>query len=178
MKALTLHQPWASLVALGVKTVETRGWPTSHRGQLAIHAGTTRPTERRVGDWLTYVDGDGEWWITNAYTSGEKQHHPTPRGVIVAVCDLVDVAPMIDLETGEPDELHGISPNLLVFPDGRLVVSHHFQVPVRDVDVTAQRAYGDFAPGRYAWVLDSVFALDEPVPAKGRQGLWEWEPPA
>lgn len=43
MKALTLHQPWASLVALGVKTVETRGWATSYRGPLAIHAGTHRP---------------------------------------------------------------------------------------------------------------------------------------
>ena len=26
MKALTLHQPWASLIAHGVKTIETRSW--------------------------------------------------------------------------------------------------------------------------------------------------------
>lgn len=42
MKALTLHQPWATLVAIGAKTVETRGWATKHRGPLAIHAGTAR----------------------------------------------------------------------------------------------------------------------------------------
>ncbi len=42
MYAITLHQPWASLITLGVKTVETRSWPAPERllGQtIAIHAG-------------------------------------------------------------------------------------------------------------------------------------------
>lgn len=39
MKALTVHQPWASLIASGEKWVENRTWATSHRGLLAIHAG-------------------------------------------------------------------------------------------------------------------------------------------
>ena len=39
MKTLTLIQPWASLIVDGKKTVETRSWPTKHRGLLAIHAG-------------------------------------------------------------------------------------------------------------------------------------------
>lgn len=39
MKALTLYQPWASLVALGLKKIETRSYPTKVRGHLAIHAG-------------------------------------------------------------------------------------------------------------------------------------------
>ncbi len=34
MKALTPHQPWASLMAWGVKTIETRGWATAYRGPL------------------------------------------------------------------------------------------------------------------------------------------------
>ena len=38
MKALTLTQPWATLVALGAKSFETRGWSTNYRGPLAIHA--------------------------------------------------------------------------------------------------------------------------------------------
>lgn len=38
MKALTLTQPWATLVVLGIKQVETRGWSTPYRGPLAIHA--------------------------------------------------------------------------------------------------------------------------------------------
>lgn len=38
MKALSLHQPWASAIALGLKHLETRSWATSYRGPLAIHA--------------------------------------------------------------------------------------------------------------------------------------------
>ncbi|MDT7040862.1 ASCH domain-containing protein [Candidatus Nitronereus thalassa] len=38
MKALTVHQPWAQLLALGVKQFETRSWYTHFRGPLAIHA--------------------------------------------------------------------------------------------------------------------------------------------
>ncbi|WP_253299500.1 2-oxoglutarate dehydrogenase E1 [Paenibacillus barcinonensis] len=39
MKAVTIIQPFATLAALGVKTLETRSWATKHRGPLAIHAG-------------------------------------------------------------------------------------------------------------------------------------------
>jgi hypothetical protein len=35
MKMLTLHQPWASLIAVGAKTIETRPWSTDYRGPLA-----------------------------------------------------------------------------------------------------------------------------------------------
>lgn len=38
MKAITIWQPWAMLIALLEKGNETRGWPTKHRGPLAIHA--------------------------------------------------------------------------------------------------------------------------------------------
>lgn len=39
MKALTISQPFASLIASGEKWIENRTWPTSYRGPLAIHAG-------------------------------------------------------------------------------------------------------------------------------------------
>lgn len=38
MKALSLWQPWASLIADGRKKIETRHWPMRYRGPLAIHA--------------------------------------------------------------------------------------------------------------------------------------------
>jgi hypothetical protein len=38
MKALTLTQPWASLMAIQAKTIETRSWYTGYRGELIIHA--------------------------------------------------------------------------------------------------------------------------------------------
>lgn len=39
LKAITLHQPWASLITYGYKTIETRSWQTDYRGTLFIHAG-------------------------------------------------------------------------------------------------------------------------------------------
>jgi hypothetical protein len=41
MKALSLTQPFASLVVDGRKTIETRSWSTRYRGSLAIHATKT-----------------------------------------------------------------------------------------------------------------------------------------
>lgn len=38
MKALTIRQPWATLIAVGAKRIETRSWATPYRGPLAIHA--------------------------------------------------------------------------------------------------------------------------------------------
>ena len=68
MKALSLKQPWASLLAHGKKTIELRSWSTTHRGMLAICASVGAAPD--IGQW-----GDG------------------PRGVIVAVADLIDVRP-------------------------------------------------------------------------------------
>lgn len=36
-------------------------------------------------------------------------------------------------------------------------------------------ALGDYTPGRYAWKLANVRRLPDPVPVKGKQGLWNWE---
>ena len=40
MKVLTLKQPWATLVAEGIKKYEFRSWKTNYRGKILIHAGT------------------------------------------------------------------------------------------------------------------------------------------
>ncbi len=39
MKAVSILQPWASLILAGAKRFETRGWSTTHRGPLAVHSG-------------------------------------------------------------------------------------------------------------------------------------------
>lgn len=48
VKAITIWQPYASLVALGIKTIETRGWSTNYRGPIAIHAAKKWDKERRA----------------------------------------------------------------------------------------------------------------------------------
>lgn len=39
MKAITIQQPFASLIAAGLKEYEFRTWKTGYRGELLIHAG-------------------------------------------------------------------------------------------------------------------------------------------
>ena len=39
MKVITLKQPWATLVAEGIKKYEFRSWKTKYRGKILIHAG-------------------------------------------------------------------------------------------------------------------------------------------
>lgn len=50
MKVLSLLQPWASLVVMGVKTIETRSWTTNYRGPLLIHAGL-----RKAGNYINNI---------------------------------------------------------------------------------------------------------------------------
>lgn len=68
MRALTVRQPYAHLIATGQKRIETRSWPTHHRGALAIHAA--------LGAW-PHPTGGG---LTDL-----------PRGAVVAVCTLETV---------------------------------------------------------------------------------------
>ena len=56
MKALTICQPYAHLIAIGEKVVENRTWPTRYRGPLLIHAGKSRAwLDEESVDW---PDGD------------------------------------------------------------------------------------------------------------------------
>lgn len=51
-------------------------------------------------------------------------------------------------------------------------------VPVEDVVdglMERERALGDYSPGRWAWVLKNPVMFDKPVPARGKQGWWNWE---
>ncbi len=69
MKALTISQPYASLIADGEKWVENRTWETNYRGPLAIHA------------------GKGTQYLTRAELA------EYPNGCIVAVANLFACMP-------------------------------------------------------------------------------------
>lgn len=47
--ALSLKQPWAALLAHGLKTIEMRRWPTARRGRILIHA--ARVPDQRPQAW-------------------------------------------------------------------------------------------------------------------------------
>jgi hypothetical protein len=84
VKALTLWQPWASLIALGEKQIETRPWSTRYRGPLAIHA-----AKRWTKDQQT-LTGYGPF--SRALRRHALVH--LPLGVVVATCTLVDCLPI------------------------------------------------------------------------------------
>lgn len=51
-KVLTIKQPWAQLIADGIKDVENRTWQTHYRGRILIHAAGT-PQLLRLNQLLT-----------------------------------------------------------------------------------------------------------------------------
>lgn len=88
MKALSLWQPWASLIAIGAKQYETRSWSTPYRGLLAIHAAKrwTLDEARAMKHFLlTFPD-------LRAALSPDGLLRP-PLGAVLCVCKLVDVLP-------------------------------------------------------------------------------------
>lgn len=99
MNALTLHQPYATLIAMGAKRIETRNWPAPPHAigqRLAIHAG-------KSDDCLHMCNFDPfDEYV--AY-QGDK----LPRGAFVAIVTLKRCAPITedgarDLERNQPHE--------------------------------------------------------------------------
>lgn len=56
MKALTIRPQWAALIASGKKTIETRTWKTSHRGDLLICASARPPDGENAGHAVCIVE--------------------------------------------------------------------------------------------------------------------------
>jgi hypothetical protein len=181
MKALILHQPYATLVAIGVKQWETRNGPPNGsmrpagvRGmpglgiepgeRIAICAGKQRPT-------MTGVRGYGIYHQTDAVrmlSSADGSWTPLPLGRVV--CTAV-VAEAVRMESGSccPDHPH-------------IAVQAHLSLALArcdpdstPVNISDQLPYGDWQPGRWAWRLTDVVQVDGPVEVVrgNRQGVFE-----
>jgi hypothetical protein len=77
--ALTLWQPWASLVAIGAKRYETRHWKTKYRGILMIHAANR--WNRDLEDFA---------YRFRQYEIAARLPEKLPLGAIVCAVRLVD----------------------------------------------------------------------------------------
>lgn len=44
------------------------------------------------------------------------------------------------------------------------------------LDTPRERAFGNWSPGRYGWILSNPLLFEKPIPARGKQGIWDWEP--
>lgn len=87
IKALTLWQPWATLVAIGAKQIETRSWATAYRGPLAIHAAKHTPKEA--------ADVAFALPVTEALRAHDYHPGRLPSGVVMAVCELTACSKVI-----------------------------------------------------------------------------------
>lgn len=83
-RALSLTQPWATLVAIGAKLYETRSWQTSYRGWLAIQAAKGFPDE-----CMELCDEEP---FSSALFAGPPYEMPgdLPRGQVIAAVRLTD----------------------------------------------------------------------------------------
>ena len=165
MNAITLWQPWASLIAQGHKQIETRSWrpPISAiRQPIAIHAAKrivkpndvddeTRAKVEELMGWAWYMD-------VPSY------------GVVVATATL-KAAIKVNPAAYEDD-----------WDDYELTVINEVKKTVEEKTGTVidfpphEYLFGDFTPGRWLWILTDVQPVMPPSPARGKQGIWQWEP--
>lgn len=157
MKALSLTQPWATLIAIGAKRIETRSWSTPFRERIAIHASKGFPRDCRElcreepfrsalerGGIPFDASAPAHWYHVPSYRLREIKD--MPLGAIVALATITGVAR---------------TENIIAMSQGLL---RH------EID------FGDYSPGRFGWVLADVVRLPKPIPAKGALGLWSVTP--
>jgi hypothetical protein len=149
-RALSLWQPWASLI--GVKMIETRSWGSPYRGPVLIHAAKRFEYEERAiclhspfSDALSAL--------------GFRTLGDLPLGAFVAVADLVACERMTADDIPE-----------------RLV--QHLTATQPGWNATWERQFGCYEAGRSAWLFANVRRLAQPIPARGQQGLWPCDLPA
>ena len=152
MKALTVWQPWASLIAAGVKPYEFRGWafPRSLEGaRIAIHAGA-RPVRRpEISDLVVRLKRTGAW--TTALRP--------------------DALELLERALQSPGMLplsHVLCTAVLGRPRRASEIVAEFGGPANDSDRNAH--------GNWAWPLTDIEQVLPPQPARGAQGFWDWRP--
>ena len=175
MKAISLWQPWASLIACGAKPFETRHWapPRELIGQpIGIHA--AKKIDKGAAEFaeeLMYGQHDPGGFdladnldMSMANTPDELMGFfgtaNMPIGCVVCIVRL-DAAFQLG-ERAEGTE----RPAATVM---RRITSRHlparFTVPYDD--------FGDYTPGRWAWLLRDAKPLNPPVAMTGHQGFFD-----
>lgn len=188
MKAITLWQPWATLCveprpdsAIGrpYKNIETRSWPCppSLIGQrIAIHAAAREPhylpqSARPMLVGPSVNGGDRSLWPEGLF--GDRASIALPRGVIVGTAVVSECLPMVAERSYDA--------HILVEPDGLWIAERAFEedhgqgaieLLQQGWRIDDERPFGDYAPGRFGWVLTGQIQLDEPIPVSGRQRVW------
>lgn len=134
LRAISLWEPYALLVALGEKLHETRHWSTEYRGLLAIHA-AKRWTRDEQALWQNFKFSNNRL---------RRMEANPPLGAMLCIVRLV---------------------NVYRTDQRRWAISEK------------ERLYGNWQPGRFAWELQLLEVFEQPIPAKGAQGFFNWTKP-
>lgn len=165
MKALTIWQPWATLIAIGAKPYEFRGWqpPKWLIGKrLAIHAGARPIKASEIRALIRALHGD------------ENMTNPCLRkDVALPVLERV-----LDALKKSPDTLFGTKEGLTL-PHSCIVCTVTVGEPKRG-DLCAAE-FGDNAGNdsdregtfNWGWPMLDIQPVAS-IPARGAQGLWDW----
>lgn len=146
---LSLWQPWASLVVLGLKRFETRSWSTRHRGELLIHA--SQPIAR------SGIPPNVEAIAVEVW--GERWLRAVPFGAIVGSVNLDEVYRVERVDQRSDADLVTFEKRL------RLSITED----AREI------ALGDYRDNRFAWKLSNPQPR-EPIACRGRQRLFNLDP--
>lgn len=168
MKALTIWQPWASLIMIGAKPYEFRGWapPKWLVGQrLAIHAGARPVKEAEIRSLIRALKGDPLF-------SNPCLHRHIALPFLERVLDGLK-RPASDLFA--PD-----APGGLTLPRSHVLGTAIVGAPKRGDACAAE--FGEDAGNdsdregtfNWGWPLSEIRPLEPPVEARGAQGLWDW----
>lgn len=177
MDAISLWQPYASLIAVEAKPFETRHWAPPRRligKRIAIHAARKIEGESsllawkvahgRYGDELARKLAASIEGFSRADLLGNFRGVLLPIGCVVctAVLDAV-------FQVGERAEGTAVpSASIVARMEGR---------PYPPCFTVRYDDFGDYRPGRWAWSLVDVRPLTPPIKAIGRQGLFSIELP-
>lgn len=159
MKAITIKQPWASLIVEGTKDVENRSWkcPEKYIGQrVLIHAGMTNVRK----DWM-YKQPIRKYWEDLASLAGISNNemrdamcktYPQILGAIIGSVQIVDC-----------------------------VINHKSIWAEKTIDCNSgcpdieKCPIGECPHKIYNWVLENPTKFDTPIPCKGKLRFWEYE---
>lgn len=144
MKVISLLQPWASLVVMGHKKIETRSWTTKYRGELLIHASLPRKHAIELAMQHPF----------NECIGGLRGAYDLPVGAIIG---------KVNLEYTQTTELfkERLSERL------NLLIEHIGHSGKQEL------AFGDYSPGRYGWLLNDAVQFKIPIPCKGSLSIWD-----
>lgn len=126
---LSVRQPWASLLAVEAKLLETRSWPTKYRGPLAIHASKAFPMQ----DQMLLKQKRFFEALKPFYTLNDFGVPNLPTGAILSVHNLVDC-----LSTNNPDNVPDKGSNEFWFGNfmadrfgWKLADARRLEIPIR-----------------------------------------------